>query len=452
MHLSILPNVHPTLLLLASYLAVGLLLVLFHLIQRWYRRFRRPTIVAIRLNNGRTLCVPRGDTLLEGMRAGGVYLPSGCGGIGICGQCRCTLSPAGKAGHSEKTLLTAAELYTGTRFACQARIKRPLTVTIPKPYLTANTFHCRVTAINRPTPFIKELTLVTKDGRCLSAQSGDSILVHIPAHELEYDQLPVPAALQAQWRAAGADMYRSRVLNPLIVGYSIANYPPTELNLQLLVNLKIPATAVTTMVDKRVLSQAAAWLFALRKGDEVHCSGPIATFPLVSGGTELVFIGAGTGIAPLRSHILAICREQPDRPQSLWFAARTVAELYYHEEMRQLAANHASFHYHPVIVPGRDSITEPAERRKELHTLLHTEYLLTHPAPETIQFYICAPPLMTRQVLEMLAGLGIPLHHIHRDSVGQQQQEPVDTAGSHAVTGPTPLHTDCTVPWLEPYL
>lgn len=372
--------------------------------------------VDVLINGERTLKVARGTSLLHAMAADGLYLPSPCGGNGTCGQCRVTVTAgAGPLLPTEATHINRRDGQAGVRLACQLTLSRDLAIRIPATILGVERWACRVRSARMLAPFIRELVLEPPPGRVMNFRAGGYVQVECPAHRLRFADFGLDAATRSEWQRLGLLRLTSATTTTITRAYSLANYPGEGQGLMLNVRLAtLPPRAPADTPPGRVSS----WLFGLRENDPVTLLGPFGEFFARPGNAEMVFVGGGAGMAPLRSLILdQLVRQHSGRRISYWYGARNLGDALYAAEFEQLAREYPNFSWHLALSEPRcdDGWQGPTGF---IHEVLRTQYLAGHPAPEDCEYYLCGPPLMAAAVNHMLTGLGVEPENILFDDFG----------------------------------
>jgi Na+-transporting NADH:ubiquinone oxidoreductase subunit F len=357
-----------------------------------------------------------GHSLLEALNDADVLLPSSCAGRGSCGLCRVTvLSGGGAVSPVEDARLSKQELRAGLRLACQVRILQDLRLELPEGVLGVRQYTCTLTASRHLTPFVKELTLALPGGETMDIRPGTFVQVTAPAHRLAFTTIEVTRDARAKWDALRLWDLSSGCDEPTTRAYSLANGPHDTGGPVLLVRLAVPAPGAPADAPAGTVS---SWLFSLRPGAGVPITGPFGHFFPVDSEREMIYIGGGVGMAPIRSHILDLLeRRRSQRVISFWYGARSRAELLYEEQFERLAAGHPNFAWQPALSePQPDSGWQGPTGF--IHQVLYDRYLADHPAPEDCEYYLCGPPMMVRAVRNMLDGLGVAPERISFDDFG----------------------------------
>jgi Na+-transporting NADH:ubiquinone oxidoreductase subunit F len=393
--------------------------------------------VTITLNHTRPLTAKRGARLMTALTGAGWIVPSGCGGTGKCGQCRCIVEGGGSIRRIERTWIDEAGAERGMRLACQVRVKQSMEVVLPSQVRNAKRFTCTVASNRNLAAFTKELDLQLPEEDGFRFRSGSFVMVEIPSHALAYEDLPVDEAFRSDWARFRMQRYRSRVPYPVSCSYSIANSPAQRGLVRLNVRVLYPDTEAleqnAAKDSPRFISQPSAYLFNLQPGDTATISGPFGEFFLEDSEAEIVFVGGGTGMAPLISHLRHLFDTcQTTRRVSLWYGCRNELEIIYQEELKRLAAMHANFTYR-IVLSDPDPNGNWTGLRGGLHEALCAFYLVVHPAPHEVVYYLCGPTHMIAAVYDLLQAIGVCAESIHLD----EQAVPRHALKRHKLDGIT---------------
>ena len=371
--------------------------------------------VTVTVNGQRRISARTGLRLLGVLNDDGILIPSACAGAGTCGLCRVRVTDGGSAPlPTETARLTRAERANGVHLACQVTLRSDIGVEVPAALLAAESYTCTVAAVRHLTPLIREISLALPDGVRPEIAAGAFLQVTAPPYRLAYADLEVPPDFAATWEPLRRLVAESDA--PVTRAYSIANRPEDSGagRIVLDIRLALPPPSVPAAPPGVVSS----WLFGVRPGDEVAASGPFGSFRARQSDAEMILIGGGVGMAPLR----AIVHDQLERVQSgrrisFWYGARNKAELLYADEMDALAARHDGFDWTVALSDPRPE----DEWRGEtgfVHSVVWNSYLAKHPAPEACEYYLCGPPLMMKAVFAMLDDAGVDRASIFFDDFG----------------------------------
>jgi len=376
--------------------------------------------VTVTINeDARELQVGVGQKLLMALADHGVFLPSACGGRGTCGQCRVKVDQGGgPLLPTERALITAKQASEHERLACQLSIKEPLQIRVPAQILGIERLGCTVHSNRNVATFIKELVLELPPGRSLDFRSGSYIQVECPPYEASFRDFEIDEVFRPEWDRLNLWAYEARGRRPEVRAYSLANYPGEGDTLMLNVRIATPPTSAPQTVPPGIVS---SYLFSLKPGDSLSVTGPYGEFFIKPSDNEMVFIGGGAGMAPMRSHILdQLCRLKSQRKMSFWYGARSLKELFYGTVFDRLAAEHENFEWHVAL---SDPLPEDDWQGHTgfIHQVVYEQLLKQHPAPESCEFYLCGPPLMNDAVVRMLQDLGVEDEKIALDDFGSAE-------------------------------
>ncbi|HSV43457.1 MAG TPA: NADH:ubiquinone reductase (Na(+)-transporting) subunit F [Candidatus Bathyarchaeia archaeon] len=394
----------------------GLILILVAVLSFVKSKVRSGDKARIFINDRKDpLVVPSGENLLSTLAAHEIYLSSACGGKGTCAACKCkVLEGGGDLLPTEIGLLSRREQKEGLRLACQCKVRQDLKLEIPSEILAIRKYECRVKSNRQVATFIKELVLETKEP--LDFKPGAYIQIDIPSYRLRFQDFDVDVKYRSDWDKAGLWNLTAQNDEPVFRAYSMAN-PPTQ-QPELVFNVRI---ATPPGGDKDLPPGiASSYLFSLKPGDRVTASGPFGEFFIKDSRREMIYIGGGAGMAPLRSHLFYLLRtlKTTDRKISYWYGARSLRELFYADEFRALEKEFSNFSFHVALsdpLPD-DQWSGPAGF---IHQEIYDAYLKNHEAPEEVEYYMCGPPLMTAAVLTMLDSLGVDPSMIAYDDFGE---------------------------------
>lgn len=394
---------------------VVLALVLLILLAR--SRLVQSGEITIVVNNDpeHTIKLPGGGKLLNALADRKIYVSSACGGGGTCAQCKVVvLEGGGDVLPTETSVLKRREVRDGVRLSCQVPVKQDMKIEIDPGVFDVKRRQCTVRSNRNVATFIKELVLELPPGEDINFRAGGFIQIESPEHSLEYRDFEIEEEYRADWDRHDMWRYRSEVDEPVTRAYSMAN-PPLEKGI-IVLNVRV-ASPPPDKPDAPP-GRMSSYLFNLKPGDKVFITGPYGEFFARETQNEMVFIGGGAGMAPMRSHILdQLKRLNSTRRMTYWYGARSLRELFYQEEFDQLAREHPNFSWHVAL-----SEPQPEDDWKGpvgfIHQVLFDRYLKDHQAPEDCEYYICGPPLMLAAVLKLLDDLGVEKENILFDDFG----------------------------------
>ncbi len=371
--------------------------------------------VNIEINGEKTLTVPAGGKLLQTLAEGGLFLPSACGGGGSCAQCKCIVnSGGGSMLPTEEGHFTKRDAAEGWRLSCQVPVKQDMVIEVPEDVFGVKQWECTVESNPNMATFIKELTLKLPEGENVDFRAGGYVQLEAPAHHVKFSDFDVEEEYRGDWERFGFFNLESKVTEPVIRAYSMANYPEEKGLVKFNIRIATPPPGSKGIPP----GQMSSFVFSLKPGDKVTVYGPFGEFFAKDTDNEMVFIGGGAGMAPMRSHIFdQLKRLKSSRKMSFWYGARSLRELFYQDEYDQLAAENENFTWHVAM-----SDPQPEDNWTGLtgfiHNVLYDEYLKDHPAPEDCEYYMCGPPMMNAAVIKMLKDLGVEDDNILLDDFG----------------------------------
>ncbi|OAT49814.1 NADH:ubiquinone reductase (Na(+)-transporting) subunit F [Providencia heimbachae] len=358
---------------------------------------------------------PAGDKLLGMLANQGIFVSSACGGGGSCGQCRVKIKEGGgDILPTELSHINKREAKEGCRLACQVNVKQDLKIELPEEIFGVKKWECEVISNDNKATFIKELKLKIPDGEVVPFRAGGFIQIECPEHVVKYADFDVPLEYREDWDKFNLFRYVSEVKEPTVRAYSMANYPEEHGIILLNVRIATPPPR-NPDVPPGIMS---SYIWSLKPGDKVTISGPFGEFFAKETEAEMIFVGGGAGMAPMRSHIFdQLRRLDSKRKISFWYGARSKREMFYTEDFDQLAAEHENFTWHVAL---SDAMPEDNWDGYTgfIHNVLYENYLKDHPAPEDCEFYMCGPPMMNAAVIKMLKDLGVEDDNILLDDFG----------------------------------
>lgn len=370
--------------------------------------------VKITINDEKEYEVPIGGKLLGVLGSQEIFVPSACGGGGTCGQCKVkVISGGGTLLPTEEGSITRKEAKAGVRLSCQVAVKEDLEIEVPEEVFGVKKWECEVVSNENVATFIKEFVVKLPEGEEVPFRAGGYIQIECPPHKLQYTDFEIGDEYRADWDKFNMWQYVSNVHEDVTRAYSMANYPQEQGIIKL--NIRIASPPRGTSHPPGIMS---SYIFARKPGDKVTISGPYGEFFARETDKEMVFIGGGAGMAPMRSHIFdQLKRIKTDRKMSFWYGARSTKEMFYTEEFDALAETNPNFVWHV-------GLSDPLPEEKWdgytgfIHNILHDEYLKDHEAPEDIEYYLCGPPIMNECVINMLLDLGVDRDDIMLDDFG----------------------------------
>ncbi|MEY3018463.1 MAG: hypothetical protein RL336_1598 [Pseudomonadota bacterium] len=371
--------------------------------------------VSIEINGEKTITVPAGGKLLQTLSEGGLFLPSACGGGGSCAQCKCVVNDGGGSMlPTEMAHFTPREAKAGWRLSCQTPVKQDMKIEVPEEVFGVKQWECTVESNPNVATFIKELTLRLPEGENVDFRAGGYVQLECPPHAVNYADFDIGDEYKGDWERFGFLGCKSSCDETTIRAYSMANYPEEKGVVKFNIRCATPPPGKLD-IPPGIMS---SWVFNLKPGDKVTVYGPFGEFFAKETDNEMVFIGGGAGMAPMRSHIFdQLRRLKSKRKISFWYGARSLREVFYADEYDQLAAENENFEWHLAL-----SDPQPEDNWDGLtgfiHNVLLEQYLKDHPAPEDCEYYMCGPPMMNAAVINMLENMGVERENIFLDDFG----------------------------------
>ena len=372
--------------------------------------------VTININGDpeKKISVPAGGKLLTTLADNGIFLSSACGGGGTCAQCKCVVKDGGGSMlPTEESHFTKREGRDGWRLSCQVAVKQDMDIEVEEEVFGVKKWECEVVSNPNVATFIKELTLKLPEGENVDFRAGGYVQLEAPAYDIPYKGFDIEDEYKSDWDKFNLWQYHAKNSAPVIRAYSMANYPEEKGVLKF--NIRIASPPPGTNHPPGLMS---SYVFNLKPGDKVTVYGPFGEFFARDTDAEMVFVGGGAGMAPMRSHIFdQLKRLGSKRKISFWYGARSLRELFYQEEYDKLAEENENFEWHVAM-----SDPQPEDNWEGytgfIHNVLLEHYLKDHPAPEDCEFYMCGPPMMNQAVINMLLNLGVEPENIMLDDFG----------------------------------
>jgi NADH:ubiquinone oxidoreductase, F subunit len=400
------------------FLVVTLLLVIVLLVAK--SKLVPSGNVKLTINGEKEAEVPIGGTLLSTLQGENIYLSSACGGSGSCGQCRCrVVEGGGEILPTETGFFSRKEQKEHWRLACQTKVKEDMQVIVPESVFGVKEWECEVVSNRNVSTFIKEFVVKLPEGEVMNFQSGSYAQITIPPYDIKYADYDIDEKFRGDWDHF--DMWSLTCKNDTetIRAYSMANYPAEGNIITLNVRIATPpmdrATHKWLPVSPGISS---SYIFSLKPGDKVRMSGPYGDFHIQDTDAEMLYIGGGAGMAPLRAQILHLFRTlHTGRKVSYWYGARSKKEIFYEEDFREIEKQFPNFSFHIAL-----SDPQPEDNWTGyvgfIHQVIYDNYLKDHDAPEDIEYYMCGPGPMANAVKVMLEDLGVPRSQLFFDDFG----------------------------------
>lgn len=371
--------------------------------------------VEILINDEKKIHVPVGSKLLTALADNGLFVPSACGGGGTCGQCRVKVhSGGGEILPTETSHITKREAAEGERLSCQVAVKNNMEIEVEDDVFGIKKWECTVKSNHNVATFIKELVLELPEGEEIKYRAGGYIQIECPPHVVKYSDFDIEEKFREDWDKYNLWRYVSEVKEPALRAYSMASYPE-EKEIMLNVRIATPPPGAPDTVPPGVMS---SYIFSLKPGDKCIVSGPYGEFFAKDTDAEMVFIGGGAGMAPMRSHIFdQLRRLKSKRKMTFWYGARSKREMFYVEDFDMLAKENDNFEWHVAL---SDPLPEDnwTGYTGFIHNVLYENFIKNHPAPEDCEFYMCGPPIMNSSVINMLLENGVEPENIFLDDFG----------------------------------
>jgi Na+-transporting NADH:ubiquinone oxidoreductase subunit F len=372
--------------------------------------------IVINDDEDKAIRTPAGGTLLATLAANKIFIPSACGGKGTCGVCRArVLEGGGTVLPTERPHLSRSEVREGVRLTCQVKVRSDMRIAVPPEIFSVRQWLCTVRSNHNVATFIKELVLELPAGESVPFRAGGYVQVTCPPHVVRYADFEVESGFRSDWDRFDLWRYVSTVDEPVSRAYSMANYPGERGIIMLNVRIASPPPRAPEGVPPGKIS---SYIFGLKPGDTVTISGPFGEFFAKETAAEMLFIGGGAGMAPMRAHIFdQFKRIHSTRTISFWYGARSLREAFYVEDFDSIQREHPNFTWHLAL---SDPLPEDHWTGDTgfIHTVVLERYLKNHAAPEDVEYYLCGPPQMLQACTAMLTDLGVERENISFDDFG----------------------------------
>ncbi|MFK4751865.1 NADH:ubiquinone reductase (Na(+)-transporting) subunit F [Oceanobacter antarcticus] len=371
--------------------------------------------VTIMINGEREVKTEAGGKLLQTLAANNIFLSSACGGGGTCAQCKCKVTDGGgEMLPTEAAHFTKGEAREGWRLSCQTPVKQDMVVEVPEEVFGVKKWETTVVSNPNMATFIKELTLALPEGENVDFRAGGYVQLECPPYEIDFADFDIEEQYRGDWERFGFFDIKAVNKEDTIRAYSMANYPEEKGLVKFNIRIATPPPG-SQGIQPGIMS---TFVFNLKPGDKVTVYGPFGEFFARDTDAEMVFIGGGAGMAPMRSHIFdQLKRLHSKRKISFWYGARSLRELFYQEEYDKLAEENDNFEWHVAM---SDPLPEDnwTGLTGFIHNVLYEQYLKDHAAPEDCEYYMCGPPIMNQSVINMLLSLGVEPDNIMLDDFG----------------------------------
>ncbi len=373
--------------------------------------------VTIEINGdpAKSITAAAGDKLLQTLASNGVFLSSACGGGGTCAQCKCQVFDGGGSMlPTEESHFTKGDARDGWRLSCQVPVKQDMKIQVEDEVFGVKKWECTVESNPNVATFIKELTLKLPEGESVDFRAGGYVQLECPPYEIDFSSFDIEEEYRGDWKHFKFFDLKAVNKETVIRAYSMANYPEEQGVVKFNIRIATPPPR-SEGINPGIMS---SYVFDMKPGDKVTVYGPFGEFFAKDSDAEMVFIGGGAGMAPMRSHIFdQLKRLKSSRKISFWYGARSLRELFYQDEYDALAAEFENFSWNVAM-----SDPQPEDNWEGMtgfiHNVLLAEYLSKHPAPEDCEFYMCGPPIMNQAVTNMLLDLGVEPENIMLDDFG----------------------------------
>ncbi len=402
------------------FLAVIILLVAILLYAK--KKLTPSGIVNIDINEGKLeLETNPGDTLLTTLSNNKILLPSACGGGGTCAMCRCQITEGGGSILPTETgFFTRKEQNENWRLACQVKVKEDMKLEIPQEVLGVKKWECEVVSNKNVATYIKEFVVKLPEGEVLDFKSGGYIQIDVPKIEVDFKDMEIEKEYIHEWEQYKMFNLKMKNPDPTFRAYSMANHP-AEGNIVML-NIRIatpPFDRVKGGFQKVNPGVCSSYIFSRKPGDKVMISGPYGEFFLKNNDNEMMFIGGGAGMAPMRSHLFHLFQtlKESQKKVTFWYGARSWREVFYYDQFREIEKNYPNFSFHLAL---SDPLPEDNWEGPTgfIHQVIYDQYLSKHEEPEEIDYYLCGPPMMNDAVNKMLYDMGVPDENVAFDDFG----------------------------------
>jgi len=374
------------------------------------------------VNGEKDLKVPLGGTVLATLQSQGIFLSSACGGSGSCGQCRCQIPEGGgNILPTEVGFFTRKQIKDNWRLGCQTKVKESIKIVVPESVFGVKEWECTVVSNRNVASFIKEFTVKLPEGEAMNFQPGSYAQIVIPKYNMQYQDIEVDERFRDEWDKFKLWSLSCKNNEETIRAYSMANYPAEGNIISLNVRIATPPFDRSIGGWKVGVKPgiASSYIFTLKPGDKVKMSGPYGDFHILNTQREMLYIGGGAGMAPLRAHLLHLFHtlQTTDRKVSYWYGARSKNEIFYEEDFRAIEKAFPNFKFHIALSEPRpeDNWTGYVGF---IHKVILDNYLKEHEAPEDIEYYMCGPGPMSNAVKGMLDSLGVPPDMLLFDDFG----------------------------------
>jgi Na+-transporting NADH:ubiquinone oxidoreductase subunit F len=377
--------------------------------------------VKININGEKEVTVNPGSSLLSTLSESGIFLPSACGGGGTCAQCRCqVVEGGGSILATETDHFTRKEQQEHWRLGCQVKVREDMKIKVPEHVLGVKKWECEVVSNNNVATYIKEFVVKLPEGETLDFKSGGYIQIDVPQIDVDFKDMIIGDEYRPEWERYGMFSLQMKNPEPTFRAYSMANHP-AEGNIVML-NIRIatpPFDRVNGGFQKINPGICSSFIFSRKPGDKVTISGPYGEFFLKNNDNEMMFIGGGAGMAPMRSHLFHLFHtvKETKKKVTFWYGARSWREVFYYDQFMDIQNRFPNFTFHLAL-----SDPQPEDNwtgaKGFIHQVIYDQYLSKHDEPEEIDYYLCGPPMMNSAINKMLYDLGVPDENVLFDDFG----------------------------------
>ena len=404
---------------------LGVIILLVAILLYVKKKLTPSGTVKISINEGDVeLETEPGSTLLSTLGNNKILLPSACGGGGTCGMCRCQVeSGGGSILPTETGFFTRKEQNDNWRLACQVKVKEDLGILVPHEVMGVKKWECTVVSNKNVATFIKEFVVKLPEGENLDFKSGGYIQIDVPKVDVDFKDMDIEERFRDEWEKFGMFDLKMKNPEPTFRAYSMANHPAEGNIVMLNIRIATPPWDRASNAFKKVNPGiCSSYIFNLKPGDKVTVSGPYGEFFLKDNDNEMMFIGGGAGMAPMRSHLFHLFHtvKEKNKKITFWYGARSWKEVFYYDQFREIEKNFPNFEFHLALDRPDPAADELGVSYKTgfVHQVIHDNYLSQHEEPEEIDFYMCGPPMMNDAVQKMLYNLGVPDENVLFDDFG----------------------------------
>ena len=376
--------------------------------------------VTLTVNEKREITTKPGSTVLSTLSDNKIYLPSACGGGGTCAQCKCqVVEGGGSILPTEKDFFTRKEQQENWRLGCQVKLRENMKIRVPEEVLGIKTWECEVVSNRNVATFIKEFIVRLPEGESMDFRSGGYIQIDVPKIDVDFKDIEVQEAFREEWNQFGMWDLKMKNPEPTYRAYSMANHPAEGNIIMLNIRIATPPWDRSKGTFRNVNPGiCSSFVFSRKPGDLVSISGAYGDFFIKETDNEMVYIGGGAGMAPLRSHLFNLFHtEKTSRKVSYWYGARSLREVFYEEDFRKIEQEFPNFTFNVAL-----SEPKPEDNWSGytgfIHQIAYDNYLCKHDDPDEIEYYLCGPPIMNDAVLKMLYDLGVPDEMVDLDDFG----------------------------------